>query len=230
MITVYVVLMLQVELYYRGLYPNIYFWPEQQQYNSLAEVTYGTYGDDIFGKTIYVVGDTYGVSDFNAETFFKIFDPERKAEGTKLVHIDDVREIGLVDDSMLVLQEDPEHNRYLDITSAVRLLKCRGIYGYYTDGWLDERAEVQVMTGADGEINMNFYYPGELTGDEWMTIYVNDDPKEYMQFTDQQMSYTWKSQPYRTVTLRFETNFYVKDAQEKRGERHLAVIADFRAD
>jgi hypothetical protein len=230
MITVYVVLMLQVELYYRGLYPNIYFWPEQQQYNSLAEVTYGTYGDDIFGKTIYVVGDTYGVSDFNAETFFKIFDPERKAEGTKLVHIDDVREIGLVDDSMLVLQEDPEHNRYLDITSAVRLLKCRGIYGYYTDGWLDERAEVQVMTGADGEINMNFYYPGELTGDEWMTIYVNDDPKEYMQFTDQQMSYTWKSQPYRTVMLRFETNFYVKDAQEKRGERHLAVIADFQAD
>jgi hypothetical protein len=63
-----------------------------------------------------------------------------------------------------------------------------------------------------------------------MTIYVNDDPKEYMQFTDQQMSYTWKSQPYRTVTLRFETNFYVKDAQEQRGDRRLAVVADFRAD
>jgi hypothetical protein len=44
------------------------------------------------------------------------------------------------------------------------------------------------------------------------------------------MSYTWKGQPYRTVTLRFETNFYVKDAQEQRGERRLAAIVNLTAD
>jgi hypothetical protein len=230
MITGYVVLMLPVELYYRSLYPNLYFWAEQQQYNSLAEVTYGTYGDDIFGKKIYIIGDSYDMSEFTDETFFKVFDPERMAEGTEVIHIADVRDIGLVDDDMLVLQEDPAHNRYLDITEPVRRMKCRGLYGYYSDGWIDEQAEVQLMTGEDGTIEMSFYYPGEITGDEWMTIYVNDDPKTYLQFTDQQMTWSWTGQPYRTVTLRFETNFYVRDAQEKRGERRLAAITHFRAD
>ena len=37
-------------------------------------------------------------------------------------------------------------------------------------------------------------------------------------------------QPYETVTLELETNFYVPQAQEQRGEKKLAVLVSFTAD
>ena len=83
----YVLLMLPVELFYRGYYPKLYLWPNQLRYNSLAGETYEKYGDQLFGKTIYIIGDSYEMSDFTANTFFKVFDPERKAQGTRVVHI-----------------------------------------------------------------------------------------------------------------------------------------------
>ena len=39
-----------------------------------------------------------------------------------------------------------------------------------------------------------------------------------------------KARPYETVDLKFETNFFVPDAQEQRGERKLAVLVQFTAD
>lgn len=230
MITLYVVLMLPVELYYRGLYPNLYFWPNQSRYNSLAEETYEKYGDEIFGKTIYIVGNDYEMSDFTARTFFKVYDPERQAEGTSVVHIEDVRDIGLVTDEMLILREEPEFDRFQDITQAVRELKCRSVYGYYEDGWMDERAEIDVMTGSTGTIACKFFYPGELTGDQWMTVYVNGEPQLYLGFDNNDLEFELARQPYETVNLRFEMNFYVPDAQEQRGERRLAVLMSMTAD
>lgn len=230
MITLFVVLMLPVELYYRGLYPNLYFWSNQSRYNSLAEETYEKYGDGIFGKTIYIIGDEYEMSDFTARTFFKVYDKKRLAEGTTVVHIQDIRDIGLVTDDMLILREEPEFEGFQDITQAVREIKCRGIYGYYEDGWLDERAELSVMTGSTGTINMKFFYPGELTGDQWMTVYVNGEPQIYLGFERNDLEVSLERQPYETVNLRFETNFYVPDAKEQRGERKLAVLMSLTAD
>lgn len=230
MITVYMALMLPVELYYRGLYPKLYYWPNQERYNSLAEVSYGTYGDEIFGKTIYIVGDSYEMSDFTADTFFKVFDKERKAEGTEVVFIDDVREIGMVTGDMLVLQEDPAHNRFLDITEAARMFKCRSLYGYYDDGWMDERAEIQVMAGATGEIKLDFYYPEELTAEQWITVYVDGEAQIYLSMDQNQMQTSLTVEPYQVVDLKFETNFFVPDAREQRGERKLAVILNMTAD
>ncbi len=40
-------LIFPVETYYRDNWDNLYLWAPQSQYNSLAEKTYGTYGDDI---------------------------------------------------------------------------------------------------------------------------------------------------------------------------------------
>ena len=56
------------------------------------------------------MGNSYEMSDFTARTFFKVFDKDRLAEGTKVEFIDSIRDIGLVDEDMLVLREDPEHN------------------------------------------------------------------------------------------------------------------------
>lgn len=230
MITLFVALMLPVELYYRQQYPNLYFWPNQCRYNSLAEETYEKYGDDLFGKTIYIIGNQYDMSDFTAETFFKVYDKERKAEGTTVKHIEDVREIGLVTDDMLILREDPEFDRFQDITRFVRDLKCRSVYGYYDDGWMDERAEIQVMAGGTGTVEMKFFYPGELTGDQWITIYVNGEPQLYLGFETNDLSASIQLQPYETVDLKFETNFFLPDAKEQRGDRKLAALLSLTAE
>lgn len=230
MISVYVLLMLMVETYYRGLFPNLYYWADQERYNSLAEETYGNYGVGIFGKTIYIVGDDFEMSEFTEENFFKVFDKLNREDSTKVVHIQDVREIGLVNDEMLVIGEDPEHNRFQDVTHAVDVFKCRPIYGFYDDGWLDERAEVQVMAGSTGKIHLQFQYPRDLTDDQWMTVYVNEEPREYLNFDTNVKECVIEASPYEPVRLRFESNFYVPNALEKRGETRLAVLLNMTAD
>ena len=104
--------MFPAELFYRSCYPKLYLWPDQLRYNSLAEQTYEKYGNGIFGKTIYIIGNSYEMSDFTARTFFKVFDPKMKAEGTKVEFIDSIRDIGMVDDQMLVLREYPSAENY----------------------------------------------------------------------------------------------------------------------
>ncbi|MGN0158001.1 MAG: hypothetical protein ACI39W_02510 [Brotaphodocola sp.] len=230
MITLYVVLMLPVELFYRSMYPNLYYWPNQSRYNSLAEVTYGTYGEEIFGKKIYIVGNEFEMSEFTADTFFKVFDRQRKAEGTTVEHIEDIRKIGFVDGNTLVLKEDPAHDRFLDITQAVKDFKCRVLYGYYEDNWMDEQAKMQVMAGESGCIEMEFYYPRELSEDQWITVSLDEEPEIYLEMTQERMTAELQVRPYQVVNLEFETNFYVPEAQEQRGEKKLAVLMQMRAE
>ncbi len=230
MITAYIVLMLPVEVYYRGMYPNLYFWSDQAAYNSLAEVTYGTYGDELFGKKVYIIGDSYDMSDFTEETFFRTFDRKREAAGTTVTHIDDIRDIGLITDDMIILQEDPAHDRFIDITLPARTFKCRLMYGAYDDGWIDENARIQVMAGSTGVIDMSFYYPGDITGEEWITVYMDDNVAGYLQLTGPQTFTSYEAEPFETVTFTFKTNFYVHNAQEQRGDDRLAAVLTITAD
>lgn len=229
-LTVYVVLMLPVENYYRGLYPNLYYWADQERYNSLAEETYGNYGVGIFGKNIFVVGKNFEMEDFTAENFFRVFDPLKREESTRVVHVSDVRQFGLVDDNMLVIQEDPEHNRFQDVTHVVKTFKCRPIYGFYDDGWIDEKSKVQVMAGKTGKIHLSFTYPRDLTDDQWLTVYVNDEPVDYLHFTETSVETEIEAEPYDVVTLRFETNFFVPNAMEQRGTTKLALLLKMTAE
>ena len=64
--------------------------------------------------------------------------------------IENIRDIGLVDDRMLVLREDPDHEGFQDITEIVREMKLQVDYGYYSDGWMDEHASLTVMAGETG--------------------------------------------------------------------------------
>ena len=170
------------------------------------------------------------MDDFTQAEFFRVFDRLNREDCVKVVHIKDLRDIGLITDDMLVIQEDPENNRFQDITHAASLFKCRPIYGFYDDGWLDERASVQVMAGSTGEIHLSFHYPRDLTDDQWLTVYVDGEPKEYINFTEQNEECTIQVDPYQPVTLRFESNFYVPNALEKRGVTRLAVLLKMTAD
>lgn len=227
---VYVLLMLPAELFYRSCYPKLYLWPDQLRYNSLAEETYEKYGDRIFGKTIYIMGNSYEMSDFTARTFFKVFDKDRLAEGTKVEFIDSIRDIGLVDEDMLVLREDPEHNGFQDITDFVRELKLKVDYGYYQDGWMDEHASLTVMAGKDGTIHLEVMYPGIMNGGEMITITKDEDEPLQLPVQSSVVDATLTADPWQMVHLTFDYNFYMQNAQEQRGKDRLAAIVHILAD
>ena len=62
------------------------------------------------------------------------------------------------------LRDDPATYSYQDITNMVRQLKCESIYGYYIDGWMDEKAKIRVMAGSTGRIDLELLYPGTVAG------------------------------------------------------------------
>lgn len=234
----YLAFMVPTETFYRSQYPNIYLWPNQLRYNSLAEETYETYGDSIFGKTICIVGDSYEISDFTANTFFKVYDKERKAEGLSVRFADTIRDFGQVTDDMLVLSEVPEHNAFKDVTEFVRNMKCEVHTGYYGDGWMDQRASLRLMAGSTGEIRLECYYPGALTGGEVMKVTsLSEDggEKDVWEFhlkplTSASQTFLIQAEPYQWIPLEFEMNFWAKDATEQRGEEKMALIVHIEAD
>ena len=121
-------------IYCRGYFGKLYFWPNQLRMNSLAEQTVEKYGTEgIFGKNIYILENTYEMTDFYGRTFFKTFDPEKKAEGTHVIFAESPEDIPVQELSepeaisneelregrALVLKEVPEENAYLDITEEM---------------------------------------------------------------------------------------------------------------
>ena len=63
------------------------------------------------------------MSDFYAETFFKPYDPQKKAEGTRVIFADSITDIPaeeVRENRALVLIELPEENAYKDITDEIR--------------------------------------------------------------------------------------------------------------
>lgn len=225
------VLCVLVQLCYRSCSGNIYLFPNQKRYNSLADVTYGKYGRDILGKKIYIIGNFYEMSDFTAETFFKTFDPERTGQGTEVRHVDSVLDFGQVTDDMIILKEDAPHDLFTDVTDLVRDLKLTVVSGYYTqDGWMDENAHLRIMTGAGGDIAMHVMYPGNLRGDEWIRVTENGEPAVTYLLKSNEADFVIPAAPQQIVDLTFSTNFYVENALEQRGTDRLAMIVNFTAE
>lgn len=164
------------------------------------------------------------MSDFTARTFFKVFDRERAAEGTRVEFIENIRDIGLVDDRMLVLREDPDHEGFQDITEIVREMKLQVDYGYYSDGWMDEHASLTVMAGETGVIDLEVVYPGIMSGGEAVRITKDKEEPRYLPVRSNVVNTTIQAEPWQTVHLTFEYNFFMQNAQEQRGEDRLAAI------
>lgn len=226
----YVMLLIPVETFYRSYYPKLYYWSNQLRYNSLAEETYEKYGDEIFNKTIYIIGNSYEMSEFTADTFFKVFDKEKLFQGPEVVFIDSIRDVGLITDKMLLIREEPKFQKFQDITQFVKDIKLQRITGYYEDGWMDEEAQVQVMAGSSGVINLEMVYPGDLTGREQSVIYVDGEEALITDFSENIMNTSIRVEPYDTVDLVFRNNFYLNDAKEQRGQKRFSMIVNMKAD
>lgn len=219
-----------IQLSYRGRSGRIYLFPNQERYNSLADETYGRYGAEILGKEIIVIGNSYEMSEFTAETFFKTFDPKRDGQGTSLRHVEKLTDFGQLSEQMLVLEEEPERNAFRDVTEAVRRMKLEAETGYYRDGWMDERAKIYLLTGRTGEIRMRCMYPGNLRGDEYFELRMNGGETRRFALRENISEYAIQAEPRQIAALEFSTSFYVEDAAEQRGDGRLAMIVSFAAD
>lgn len=229
LVPVYVVLAFQVETFYRGTWENLYIWPSQMQYNSLAEETIEKYGEEIFDKQVYIIGNTYGMSDFTAETFLKVYDTDGEAANTTIKFIDSDFDFKTIDEDAVILWEDKDNNAYKDVTDFVKHQRLNYAYGSYSDGWVDEHAKIVMMNGNKDVLKLGCYYPGDLTGNEVCKIKVNGKSMPDLVFTDNYMTYEIPSAPYQMISLEFSCNFYVKNAQEKRGEENLAMVVTLGA-
>ena len=230
LIPIYVMLMFQTETYYRGLWENLYYWPNQMRYNSLAEVTYGTYGDEIFDKQVYIIGNTYELSDFTARTFLKVYDKEGDGKNTTLNFIDSDLDFKTIRDNAVILWEDAANNAYLEVTEFVKHQRLNYAYGSYEDGWVDEHGKIVLMNDNKDVLKLGCYYPGTINGNQVCQIKVNGKRMPDLVFTDNYMTYEIPSAPYQMISLEFSCNFYVANAKEKRGEERLAMVVTLGAE
>lgn len=230
LVFLYVGLLFPVETFYREQWSNLYFWPSQLQYNSLAEETIEKYGEEIFEKQVYVIGNTYEMSEFTAETFLKVYDKNGDAENTTIRFIDSDFDFKEIADDVVILREDVEHNAYQDVTDFVKQQRFNRAYGSYDDGWVDEHAKIVFMNGNTDKVTLSCYYPGTITGDEVCEIRVNGKRMPDLVFTDNLMYYEIEAAPYQMISLEFSCNFYVANARETRGEENLAMIVNIGAE
>ena len=220
----YAALIFPAETYYREHWSNLYLWPDQMKYNSLAEETVEKYGDDIFDKQVYIIRDTYEISEFTAETFLKVYDRDGKGKNTELRFIDSDFDLPEITDDMVILGEDPEANGFQDVTEFVKTRRFNLAYGSYDDGWIDEKARIVFENGDHDGLVLRCYYPGKITGDQVCRIRLNGKQMPDLVFTDNNMEYEIPAAPHQTISLEFSCNFYVKDAKERRGEDRLSII------
>lgn len=226
----YFILMLPVELFFRSHYDNLYFWQKQVQMNSLAEETYKKYGKGIFGKTIYVVGDGGGVDEQTAKYFFRPFAGRKEEQKVNLVFADSIRDFGLVTKQMLVLHTDKETGMFQDVTQFVKELKFNPQYGIYADGWMDEECRFSILSGSTGKIRLQFLYPGEIYGDEQTEIYVDGELWQQIAVKENVYIAEILAGPYQTLDIEIKSNFYVKNALEQRGEKHLTALLEIETE
>ena len=224
---VWVFCMITADIYYRGYYDNIYIFIGQNRANSLADETYYKYGEDLSDKRIFIIKNDFKLSKFDSLEFFRSYDQNIRED--IVTFIESYRSIGQIDDDMIVLSEDLKNNSYQDVTDFLRNLKIENIYGHYSDGWTDEEAKLNVMSGEKGEIHFEIMYPGELNGDEEIEIEVNGE-KETLYLISNITQYEIDSTPNSLTAIHLKSNFYLPDASEQRGEDRLSYILNIKID
>jgi len=217
--------MLIGDMYYRGYYNKIYLFEGQNRANSLANETYYKYDKDLSNKRIYIIKNDFKLSDFDALEFFRAYNPDIRED--IVTFIDNYRDIGVVNEDMIVLTEDKKNNEYVNVTDFLKNIKVENIYGHYDDGWTDEEAKFNVMSGEHGQIHFEIMYPGELTGNESIEVDANGE-KETLDLVSNITYYEIDTTPNTLIPIQMKSNFYMPDAKEQRGDKKLSFILNIK--
>ncbi len=230
LVFLYVLLLIPTETFYRDGWDNLYYMPDQERVNSLAEETVEKYGDEIYEKDVYIIGNSYGFSDFTLRTFLKVYDRSRTDDETRILVAENEFDVPEITDNMVVLREVPSENAYENVTEILKTQRFDYVYGSYDDGWIDEEAEIDLLTPDSDILTLQCYYPGTITGNEIVKIRMNGEEMPELVLTDNMTYCELPVKPREKITLEFSCNFFVEGAREKRGEDNLAMIVEFITD
>ncbi|AYA99234.1 glycosyltransferase family protein [Lachnoanaerobaculum umeaense] len=219
--------MIAADIYYRGYYGKIHIFFGQHRANSLANETYYKYNKDLSGKKIYIIKNYFKLSKFDALEFFRAYNQDIRED--IVTFIDNYKDIGQVNDDMIILSEDLNNNEYVNVTDFLRSIKLENIYGHYSDGWTDEEARFNVMSGEKGQIHFEIMYPGELDGNEHIEIDVNGK-KQMLNLISNITYYDIETTPNSVAQIYMKSDFYLKDAQEQRGETRMSFILNIKTE
>lgn len=219
--------MIMADIYYRGYYDRIHIFFGQHRANSLANETYYKYDRDLSGKKIYIIKNDFKLSKFDSLEFFRAYDQNIRED--IVTFIDNYREIGQVNDDMIVLSEDLKNNEYVNVTDFLKNIKLENIYGHYSDGWTDEEARFNVMSGEKGQIHFEIMYPGELDGNEHIEIDVNGQ-KEMLNLVSNITYYDIETTPNAVTSIYMKSDFYMEGAGEQRGEKKMSFILNIKTE
>ena len=100
-------------LYYKGSYSNIYLFREQARRESLMSQTYERYGEEIYDKDIYIVGNFYQVSRFEEIHMLAPHQPLGQERCMNIIHVAWPHEVpNPANENVLVFCEDPREDAY----------------------------------------------------------------------------------------------------------------------
>ncbi len=97
-------------------------------------------------------------------------------------------------------------SRYL-IKSGNSLYTCARGDGFYPDGWVTESAAVQIMSGEEGIIHLEGYYPSELCGNEIISVYSEGMLLKNYSIETEIISFDIPVKKNQSVYLVIESNF-----------------------
>lgn len=225
----YVTLLIPIEGYYRDFRDQMYYYNGQKEMNSLADETWFYYGEELFEKKLYVLQNKFEIADYTWDTVFRVFHPRKQHAVPEVQVISDVRELGLIEEHMVILAEDEKDHSYLNITDYVRRQKLDRLEGYYEDDWSDRRCRFLVQAGGTGRLIMSGDFPGQLKGGETTAIKAvqqetGETLTEEIIWTANQIDWELKLEPYEIYEISMESNFEMEHAREQRGDTPLAFF------
>ena len=138
--SIYLISVLITEQFYRSHYTNIYYWELKDFSREIYDVTIGKYGTELEGKNIIIVGDFWKNAKRESVEWKKFFSLYLNAELIDVIYVKDIYEASQLADEYadsIVLLEDKETRRYVDITDKMNLRGVVYIYGIYDDLWCD---------------------------------------------------------------------------------------------
>ena len=89
---------------------------------------------------------------------------------------------------------------------------------------MGETAKIRVMAGETGSVRLQLMYPGMMTGEEVSTIYQDGVLVQQVKIVENITYVDLETEPFNTIELDFENNFYTKNAYESSEGKRLAMM------
>lgn len=180
--SLWVVLLLVTEQFYRAHYSDIFYWQEKDLSRELYDITVEKYGKRLENKNIIIIGGRWKE---RTETEWKdFFEPYLESAGINVVCVENIYEAEQSIKNLgdwIVLLEDLKTRRYMDLTDKMPISGVTKKYGIYEDNWCDMNCGFEVVNSMTDQATfkslLTLYFPEdcEVKGTPDGTIIINGE-------------------------------------------------------